>query len=164
MTFAADILEHLFAIPAGDEAADHKTELLRLLGEIDSEQYGAFISILKDITTNDKSESFEEIVNAVAWAVHETAKLKGWWDTERNVGEMIALMHSELSEALEGYRDGNPESKKIPGFTSAEEEFADCIIRIFDTCAASNFNIGAAIEAKIAFNTNRPYKHGGKEF
>ena len=43
---------------------------------------------------------------------------------------------SELSEALEGYREGNQESKKIPGFTSAEEEFADCIIRIFDTCAA----------------------------
>lgn len=164
MTFAADILEHLFAVPAGDEVKDHKDDLVRLLVGISNEQYSAFIVILKDLTTNSKDESFEEIVNAVAWAVHETAKQKGWWDTDRNNGEMIALMHSELSEALEGYREGNPESKKIPGFTSAEEEFADCIIRIFDTCAASGFNIGAAIEAKIAYNVNRPYKHGGKEF
>ena len=40
--------------------------------------------------------------------VYETAKQKGWWDKERNDAEMIALMHSKLSEALEGLRHGNP--------------------------------------------------------
>ncbi len=44
---------------------------------------------------------FVETWRATAKEVHDTAREKGWWDKERNDGEMIALMHSELSEALE---------------------------------------------------------------
>lgn len=49
--------------------------------------------------------------------VHETAIAKGWWDEGRGHGEIIALIHSELSEALEAIRNGEPQSEKIPEFT-----------------------------------------------
>ena len=64
--------------------------------------------------------------------VNDNARAHGWWDAERNNGEMIALMHSELSEALEAERHGNPPSDHIPKFSGMEEEFADVIIRIMD--------------------------------
>lgn len=107
---------------------------------------------------------FVAAFNNMASDVHENAINHGWWEEDRNSGEMIALMHSELSECLEGLRAGNPPSDKIPEFTCAEEELADCIIRIMDTAKKRGWNIAAAIEAKHAYNINRPYKHGGKAF
>jgi NTP pyrophosphatase (non-canonical NTP hydrolase) len=88
---------------------------------------------------------------------------KGWWDEPRNNGELIALVHSELSEALEGLRHGNPPSEHIPEFSAAEEEMADAVIRIADMCAARGWDLQGAIESKMEFNKGRPRKHG-KEF
>jgi len=102
--------------------------------------------------------------NIKAGAVNRIAAEKGWWKQDRNDGEMIALMHSELSEALEGLRHGNPPSDHIPEFSAVEEEMADVIIRIMDYCLAKKHNVAEAIEAKINFNQNRAYKHGGKKF
>ena len=96
--------------------------------------------------------------------VHEVAQDKGWWDGERNDGELIALMHSELSEALEGLRHGNGSSDHIPEFNCAEEELADTVIRIADMCAARGWRLGEAIIAKMEFNSGRSRKHGGKKF
>jgi len=96
--------------------------------------------------------------------VHEIAESKGWWDDPPEDGTCIALMHSELSEALEALRGGNPESKKIPGFSQVEEELADVVIRILDYSGAKELNLGGAIMAKAQYNTGREHKHGGKEF
>jgi NTP pyrophosphatase (non-canonical NTP hydrolase) len=101
---------------------------------------------------------------ATVQEVNHIATEKGWWKGERNEGELIALMHSELSEALEAMRRGNPPDDKIPEFSGVEAELADVIIRIMDMAASKGYRVGDAIVAKINYNKNRPYKHGGKKF
>lgn len=91
---------------------------------------------------------------------HKTASANGFWDSPRNKAEMIALMHSELSECLEGLRNGDPPSDHIPHFSTVEEEMADVLIRIFDFCAGFHYDLEGALKAKIAFNETRSYKHG----
>jgi NTP pyrophosphatase (non-canonical NTP hydrolase) len=108
--------------------------------------------------------TFAKAFNDTAAIVNAIAVEKGWWQGDRNEGELIALMHSELSEALEGLRHGNPPSDHIPAFSAVEEEFADVVIRIMDHAAAKGYRVGEALEAKIAFNRSRPHKHGGKAF
>jgi len=82
----------------------------------------------------------------------------------RNDGEAISLMHSELSELLEGLRDGNPASEKLgDGFTQADEEGADLVIRLLDLAHKRGWKIAEAMVAKIAVNADRPYLHG-REF
>ena len=83
---------------------------------------------------------------------------------ERNEGEMLCLIHSELSEALEGLRHGNPQSEKTPEVSSVEEELADVIIRIMDMARQRCWDVGGAVAAKIQMNAGRAYKHGGKKF
>lgn len=112
--------------------------------------------------SKDKCQTINNI-NNLASDIKLWADSKGWWETERNDGELMALMHSEISEGLEYYRHGNPPDDKIPEFSGIEAEMADTIIRILDYCAARNFRIGEAIIAKMAYNETRPYKHGGKK-
>lgn len=111
----------------------------------------------------DTELRFIESVDKVSQKIHHLAKSNGFWDNERNDGEIIALIHSELSEALEGIRHGCPPDDKLNNRSSVEVELADAVIRIMDYCYAKGFDLGGAILDKHAYNRTRPYKHG-KEF
>lgn len=84
-----------------------------------------------------------------------------WWvdlDTgepiKRNVGELIALMHSELSEALEADRKSLMDDK-LPHRNGLEVELADAVIRIMDAAGGLGLDLGAAIVEKLAYNAKR---------
>lgn len=108
--------------------------------------------------------NFETEFNLMQNAVHQTAKEKGWWEGERNDGELLALVHSEVSEALEALRHGNAPDDKVPSFSGVEAELADVVIRIMDMAAMRNWNVAGALVAKAEMNKTRSYKHGGKAF
>lgn len=73
---------------------------------------------------------------------------------ERNAGEMIALIHSELSEALEGVRK-NSMDDHLPTRRMEEVEMADALIRIFDYCAYRGLDVAGAIVEKLRYNATR---------
>lgn len=89
---------------------------------------------------------------------------------ERNVGEMLCLVHSEISEALEGHRK-NLQDDKLPHRKQMEVELADALIRIFDLCEGLGLDLGGAYEEKMAYTATRDdhkienrLKEGGKKY
>lgn len=98
---------------------------------------------------------------ALTMLCHGLAFNAGWWNDpktgeplERNEGEMIALMHSELSEALEGIRKNTMDSH-LPHRKSVEVELADTIIRICDFAGKKHLDLAGAIIEKLAYNQQR---------
>jgi NTP pyrophosphatase (non-canonical NTP hydrolase) len=119
---------------------------------------------------------------------HQNSKDKGFWTgpDNDNAPTKMMLMVSEIAEMLEAYRKGNPpcdkevtlhggeyEGKKSPiqilestGYrtiTSMEEEIADLFIRLCDYCGRYEIDLGRVTLAKMAYNAQRSYMHGGKK-
>lgn len=78
----------------------------------------------------------------------------GWYEDTRTFGEDIALLHSEVSEAFEGFRNHDLEN--------VAEEMADIFIRLLDTCYRHDINLYREFRKKCEKNRERGYKHGGK--
>ncbi|MDF1699582.1 MAG: hypothetical protein P1V36_00285 [Planctomycetota bacterium] len=109
---------------------------------------------------------------------HSTAFDKGWWDAQtlpsqsetdydlvlKTVPEKLALIHSEVSEALEAYREGENhtylDARGKPEGLPAE--LADVVIRVADLCGALGIDLGEAVMRKMAYNKTRSHRHGGK--
>ena len=92
---------------------------------------------------------------------HKTAVDAGWYrdantgePVNRNFGEVVALMHTELSEALEADRTSLMDDK-LPHRDGREVEFADCIIRILDTAEALGLDVAGALIEKNRYNQHR---------
>lgn len=89
-----------------------------------------------------------------------TANEKWWRDIktgeriERNKGELLCLIHSEISEAMEGERK-NLMDDKLPHRRMAEVELADALIRIFDYAGAFGYDLQGAYEEKMRYNASR---------
>lgn len=125
-------------------------------------------------------------INTLIELSHATAKEKGFWDSERNLPELLMLTVSELSEALEALRKENksnpaivaslydayvedPHPMDIDTFkhefqshvkNSFEDEIADTVIRLFDLCGGLGIDLETHILLKINYNKLRGYKHG----
>lgn len=125
------------------------------------------------------------MLNRISQKIHQNAKDKGFFDGPKNIGEMLALIHSEVSEALEADRKGNTanldlflqeyEAQKQHGDEEAfkfafkqhvkdsfEDELCDVIIRVFDLAAFKGIDIDQHLLLKMRYNSMREHKHGKK--
>jgi len=96
--------------------------------------------------------------------IHDTAKSKGWWDEPNSHAKNFMLMVSELAEAMEADRHGNPPDDKIPQYSGIEAELADTIIRILDFAEGNGMDVVGAMIAKVEMNAGRAHMHGGKKY
>lgn len=122
------------------------------------------------------------MINKLAKQIHSINVKNGFYEDEKNTGEMLALIHSEVSEALESDRKGKYTGRYNLSYLNAnmisdvnfklefqnqvkdtfEDELADIMIRVMDLAAYKGIDLEAHIEAKKRYNSLREYKHGKK--
>lgn len=127
-------------------------------------------------------------LNEAAQRIYEANKTKGFWDKERNVGEMLMLVTSELGEAMEAHRkDRRSDTINLSKYLKREantgelissgdykiifetlqkdtfqDEIADSIVRLLDLCGGLGIDIELHIAAKLRYNETRDRLHGKK--
>jgi len=101
-------------------------------------------------------------LNALSLEIVEINRKNGWkvatpddWDSsDYKIPALLALIHSEVSEALEAFRHGDKDN--------FEEELADVLIRVLDCTGGLRIDIDAAVSKKLEVNRHRGYRYGGK--
>ena len=111
-------------------------------------------------------------LNLAAQEIYQNNREKGFWDNERNVGEMLMLVVSELGEAMEAHRKARFCSKltRLENLRPSEfetlikdtfeDEIADTVIRLLDLSAGLGIDLEAHIKAKVQYNKSRERLHG----
>lgn len=117
--------------------------------------------------TND--EVWRSAIGMMTDIVNDVNERNGWHDDSRPFAADIALLHSEVSETYEAYRDHgfmdvtDYDVQGLPKPEGVKSEMADVFIRLLDTCGRYNIDLVAEFTRKMAYNETRGYKHGGKK-
>jgi len=148
------------------EVANNRSEKQKMINEEYMQEKHDFVESVQNQKMADKLNEFTELCH--------TASLNGgWWkgnETLETYGTKIALIHSEISEAMEGLRKDLMDDH-LPHRKMLEVELADAMIRIFDLAGKLNLDLGGALVEKVSYNSKRAEhkpenraKEGGKKF
>lgn len=155
----------------------------------DYDEAMAWIDTMFDVSLSAQDDA-KTIFGFMMREVLQVNGTNGWYDSDRSFGDEVALLHSEVTEMFEAYREDGPDDKvkytqsgdgyEIVFRDSARDrelrdagligkplgvasEAADQLIRLLDFCARYEIDIVAEYRGKLAFNRTRGYKHGGKK-
>lgn len=105
--------------------------------------------------------SVERAAAQLTTICYNAAHNAGWWNDlktgeplQKNVGELLMLVVSEVAEAMEGHRKNLPDDK-LPHRPMLEVELADALIRIHDMAGGLNLDVAGAMAEKLAYNASR---------